>query len=140
MRSWKIILQDSLDGKWCSWYFHKSQFHSGSVYAMWLHGFCPFNIQLFTSSTHRFAFTDNKFKWDEFYIYEFVSFRIKMLWYCVVGLVFYDSSVFSKSVSQCVFRLSYILLVCWGCFPIGDTVSCKWDFWIRMWSSIFYVL
>ena len=57
------------------------------VCAMWLHGFSFFYIELFASSTYRCSFTVDKSKWNVFYICEFVSSQIEMLWYCVVGVM-----------------------------------------------------
>ena len=84
---------------------------------MWLHGFCLFYVQLLVSSTYRFSFTVNKFKWDEFYICEFVSFLIKMLCYCVVGLLLsFVFGVLQICLVICVSSVRCILLVCWECF------------------------
>ena len=44
-------------------------------------------------------FGDDKFEWDKFSICKLVFGLTEMLWYCVVSVVLYGSTVFSKSVS-----------------------------------------
>ena len=70
-----------------------------SVYTMWLHSFSLIYIKWFASSTYGFSFRINEFEWNKFDVREFVSFLIKVLRYCIGGLVLYGSTMLSKSVT-----------------------------------------
>ena len=111
---------------------------------MWLHSFGLIYIKWFASSTYGFSFRINEFEWNKFDVREFVSFLIKVLRYCIGGLVLYGRLRCSPNLSRSARFVCpmYSARSSAGAFEVflhfRHFGSCRWGFWMHKWLFAWY--